>query len=214
MSYATLDGWPIVEAVVTLPLVGTWHVEAVVDVGDETLPTGLVLVEAPGLYLAGTVSASSEYGGRVKVRVQAGMAALADLVPARFFRGVTYQQIVAETLREVGETLAASPLSGSVPAWVRSAGSAGDTVARVAATLGLCWGHTDSGAVALFSPTWAELEIESPVTLDYDATTGRVYLGSTDLSARPGHTIDGDRVTAVRHVISDVVRTELTTEAP
>lgn len=213
MSFATLDGWPIVEATITLPLVGPWHVDAVVD--TEEIPTGLVLVEAPGLSLAGTVSASSEYGGRVKVRVIAGTGALADVVPARFFRGVTYEQIVTETLREIGETLAPSPLSGVAVAWVRAKGAVGATLGRVADLLGLCWGATDAGDVRLFTPDWAELEIAEAVTIDLDATVGRALVGSTDLSARPGKTIDGDRITCVRHVITpDVVRTELTTEAP
>lgn len=213
MSYATLDGWPIVEATITLPLVGAWHVEATID--SEELPTGLVLVEAPGLSLAGTVAAASEFAGRIKVRVEAGKAAMADVVPARFFRGATYRQVVEETLREVGETLdAASLLGGTAIAWARPAGTAGATVAKVAEVLGLCWAHTDSGDVVLFSPTWVELEIDEAVTLDVDATTGRAWVGSTDLSARPGRTIGGDRITAVRHVITDVVRTELTTEAP
>lgn len=213
MSFATLGGWPVVELALTMPLVGVWHAEATID-ADE-IPTGLVFLEAPGLTLAGTVSSASDYGGRIKLRVQAGAAALADVVKPRFFRGVTYRQIVTETLREVGEGLdAASPLSATTAAWMRIAGPAAATVALVADVLGLAWGATDSGDVTLFSPTWATLELDEAVVLDSDATTGRVLLGSTDLSARPGLTFDGQRITCVRHVIADAIRTELSTEAP
>jgi hypothetical protein len=211
MSFATVDGWPVVELSLTMPLLGAWHAEATVD-ADE-LPSGLVLLEAPGLYLAGSVTSSTDYGGRVRLRIEAGAGVLASRVPPRFFRGATHRQIVAETLREVGETLAAaSLLGGASVAWCRAEGSAGATVAAVARLLDLAWGANDAGEVVLFAPGWEPLEIEDATEVAQDGIAGRFILGATDLSARPGRTIEERRITCVRHVIDDAIRTELTTE--
>lgn len=193
-----------------MPLVGLWYVDADVDAPE--VFSGLLSVDAPGLSLFGTVVTSTEDGGRVRAHVEAGAGRMAEGIGPRFFRGATYRQIVAETLREVGESLDDSKLDGVAPAWTRSAGSPARTVAAVASTLGLTWGATDAGLVTLFSPTWAEQTIETAELLTVDDTTGLLTLGTTDLSARPGFTIEGRRVVAVRHCISDVVRTELICE--
>lgn len=213
MTFATLDGWPVVEWVVTMPLLGIWHAEATIDATEE--PKGVVELDATGLTLSGTVTSSSEYGGRIRVRVEAGAGELAKPLPARFFRALTFRQLLAETLSEAGEKLAPSTLlDATVPAWCRAAGPASATVASVAETLGLAWGATDDGLVTLFRPTWADLEIEEAVEVAQEGTSGRFTIGALDLSARPGRTIGERRITCVRHVVSDVVRTELVTEAP
>jgi len=190
-----------------MPLSGLWYVDA--DVDAPGVLAGSVVVEAPGLSLSGTVTASTSYGGRVRVHVMPGAGRMSEPIAARSFRGATYRQIVAETLREVGESLDASPLTGTAPAWVRSEGPASATVAAVASSLGLTWGATDAGLVTLFSPTWAEQTVDTADVLSDDATTGLLTIGTTDLSARPGNTIEGVRAVAVRHCVSDVVRTEI-----
>ncbi len=210
MSFLTIGEYPAICATITMPLVGLWRVDADVD-ADEPL-TGRVTIEGPGLTLSGTIVAADDYGGRIRVRIEAGAGRMAEVIGARFFRGATYRQVVEETLREVGEALDASPITGVAPAWVRSKAPSAATVAAVASTLGLAWGATDAGLVTLFSPTWAPLEIEDAEVIDSVATNGLLLLGTTDLSARPGRTIEGQRVVAVQHHISTVVRSTLTCE--
>lgn len=210
MSFLTIGDYPVISARIVMPIVGLWYVDADVDAPE--VFSGLVNVEAPGLSLFGTVVTLTENGGRVRFHIEPGAGRMAESVGPRFFRGATYRQVVAETLREVGESLDGSKLDGVAPAWTRSAGSPSRTVVAVAATLGLTWGATDGGLVTLFSPTWAELEVDTAELLTVDDTTGLLTLGTTDLSARPGRTIEGRRVTEVRHCVSDVVRTELICE--
>ena len=205
MSFLTIDGWPGISVDIWMPLAGIWRVEADVD-APEAL-TGRVLVEAPGLTLSGTVVASSSYGGRIKVTIEAGAGAMPAPLRARFFRDATYRQIVAETLREAGEELGPMDAAGVV-AWSRAAGPPSATLALIAGRLGLTWGATDDGPLTLFSPRWDDLSFDYDV-VDEDGTGGTVTLGTTDLSARPGFTIDGRRVRAVHHHVSDTIRSTL-----
>ena len=207
MSFLTIAEYPAIRATITMPLSGLWYVDADVDAPE--LPSGRVAIDAAGLSLSGTVVAAEDYGGRIRVRVEAGAGRMAERIGPRFFRSATYRQVVAETLREVGESLDGSELGGVAPAWARAAGPASRTVAFVAAALGLAWGATDAGLLTLFSPAWSDLVVDTAEVLSDDATTGLLVLGTTDLSARPGYTIEGRRVVAVRHCVSDVVRTEI-----
>lgn len=210
MSFLTIGDFPVISARIVMPLVGLWYVDADVDAPD--VFSGFHSVDAVGLSLSGTVVTSTENGGRVRVHIEPGAGRMAESIGPRFFRGATYRQVVAETMREVGESLDGSKLNGVAPAWSRSKGPPSRTVAAVAEALGLAWGATDEGLVTLFSPTWAELEVDTAELLTVDDTTGLLTLGTTDLSARPGFTIEGRRVVAVRHIVSDVVRTELICE--
>lgn len=210
MSFLYVGDYPAISARIVMPLVGLWYVDADVDAPE--VFSGLLNVDAPGLSLFGTVVTSTEDGGRVRAHIEPGAGRMAESIGPRFFKAATYRQIVAETLREVGESLDGSKLDGVAPAWTRAAGSPSRTVAAVAAALGLTWGATDAGLVTLFSPTWAEQTIETAELLAVDDTTGLLTLGATNLGARPGFTIEGRRVTAVRHCVSDVVRTELVCE--
>lgn len=210
MSFLYIGEFPAISARIVMPLNGLWYVDADVDAPD--VFSGFLNVDAPGLSLFGTVVTSTEDGGRVRVHIEPGAGRMAEGIGPRFFKSATYRQIVAETLREVGESLDDSKLDGIAPAWSRSKGAPSRTVAAVSTALGLTWGATDAGLVTLFSPTWAEQTIETAELLAVDDTTGLLTLGTTDLSARPGFTIEGRRVTAVRHIVSDVVRTELICE--
>lgn len=207
MSFLTVGGFSAVSAVVTMPLTGLWRVDA--DLDADELPSGIALVEAPGLSLVGAFVKSGEFAGRYRVTVEPGAGRLAQPVAARFFRNATYQQIVAETLREAGESLAPSPLSGVASHWVRESGPASATVKLVASALGLTWGATDEGLLRLFSPTWDDISIDSAEAIDRDDTSGLLNLGTVDLSARPGFRIEGKQAVAIRHHVSDTVRTEV-----
>ena len=207
MSFLTVGDAPAISARIVMPLSGLWYVDADVDAPD--VLTGSVAIEAPGLSLLGTVTSSTSYGGRIRVHVEPGAGRMSESIGARFFQGATYRQIVVETLREVGETLDGSSLDGVAPAWTRSEGPASRTLASVASALGLTWGATDGGLLTLFSPAWNDLVVDTAEVLSDDATTGLLTIGTTDLSARPGNTIEGVRAVAIRHVVSDVVRTEI-----
>lgn len=207
MSFLTVGGYPAICATITMPLVGAWVVEA--DVDTLELPTGTTTVVAPGLELRGTVVATTDWGGRARVVIWPGAGGLSRPVPARYFRGATYRQIVAETLRDVDEALDDSDLSAIAPRYARAAGPAGALVAAVASALGLAWGCLDDGRVTLFRPAYDDMVIDEAELLDDDATVGRLTLGTTFFAARPGYRIEGVQATCVKHVLTDVARTEV-----
>ena len=101
MSFLTVNDYPAISCDITMPLVGLWRVEADVDAPEAI--EGPVTIEAPGLTLSGTIVAADDYGGRVRLRIEAGAGRMAEVIGARFFKSATYRQIVAETIREVGE---------------------------------------------------------------------------------------------------------------
>ena len=200
----TLAGHPLLSFTLTLPRVGAWTLEALVD-SDAAL-SGLVDLVIEGRTWRGTVVRGgvelSRWSGRV-----VGAGALASVLGPLPLADTDLRTVVVETLREVGAELAADAgdLSAAVARWARIAAPAAHTVADVAKAAGYSWRVRPDGTVWLGAETWAPLALGADLDLlSVDPRIGRHELGGNDaLAIEPGRvvTLDGSpvRVGAVEH---------------
>lgn len=217
MAALTLAGSPVLAAVIAMPGVGAWVAD--IEVATDVAPSGRVeLTPETGPAWSGTVIEGGVHAGTWRARVVGGAAGLRRELPATNYRNATLQDVLADALREAGETLAAGVdlSSWAVALYLRVARAAAWTVADVARACSAPWRVTRAGAVRVGAETWA------PVTLDDVSVTTerpdvrRYELAGSVLGIDPGtsltlpteagpasvlvesvvHRIEGDHVTA------------------
>jgi len=197
----TANGHTVVEATIREALQGAWLAELQVDHTEEL--TGAVTIAFGDVDFVGTVVRSGVNQGRSRARVIGGAGGLSTLLPGRSYTGVSLGTVLGHILTEAGETLSedGDDIAGQfVPRWVRPAGTAARAVAAVAAHLGLAWRTLRDGTVWIGTDTYPEIEAEYTET-DRDAITGAVLIAPASPKARPGVSLDGDRVTGATTMV-------------
>jgi hypothetical protein len=196
MSYATIAGHQIHEAVVVFPRVGRWHVEATCD-ATEDLAGPVEVTIGDTVTLRGTVDRGTVDNDTMRVRVVGGGGGLSKALPAvSYARPVPMSVPLADVLREASETLdgASSGTATTLPRWERPAASAG---ACLSALLGaLVWRLTDAGLVWVGTDAWTS--VDAPVELHRDTARRTATYGEEAIGLRPGVSIDGEPVHEVR----------------
>lgn len=161
---------PAISIVFSASRVGAWFVDADLDVGGESLPSGKVTVRISGETLRGTVEAahSGRFGAHMRVRVVGGANGWQKPVRAQHWHsdgGVPLSRVLLATAAEVGETIGtvgADEVLGTGP-W-REAGPASSVLAGRAY-------YVDAAGITHVGP---RPEVAAPadlVLLEYDATT-------------------------------------------
>lgn len=212
MTYAAVNGMPIVRGRIHVPGWGIWHADLWTD-GDLAIGAS-VRIELANLVGVGTVVRDVAWTGQRGVRVVGGAGGWRRAVSAQEYAnpgGLTMATIAQDTATDVGETVvvATDRLVGTQ--WMRSAGQASDALYALAESewwVGLD-GVTRIGArptgavVSVFTATGSD-QPASIVTVatEYPADwlPGKTYQGTS-----VGGTID--RVT--HHISAKTVRTEV-----
>jgi hypothetical protein len=158
---------------------GSW----VADTVDIAPPTGAF--NLAGSDWAGAVLDQSKDGGRYYARIVGGAGKLATQLADRWYNGTALADtIAADMVAEAGETLGTSALGTSADSWQRKAGTLGECLSQLVATLGGIWWVGRDGKVNL-GPSRAGSDI--PVTT--------VTVSSTDvdgsLVVSPNAGLDG-----------------------
>ena len=169
----TLAGNALLSMCLTVPRVGLWVLDAQTD--NDTLLTGDVDFVVAGRTWRGTVVRGGAELGRWSGRV-VGAGALAGLLGPLPFASATLAEVLTETAREAGVTLAdgLGDLSATVPRWHRIAAPASHTVADVARAAGYVWRALAAGTLGLGAETWAPLALASGVdVIGHDPRVGR-----------------------------------------
>lgn len=115
--FASLAGSPILSARITIPALGIWHGDAVLD-GD-TAVTGDVSLAVGNLTMAGHAFRSAAFVGRRKVRLVGGHGGWSTIVPAQAYYdpgGVPVSHVLGDVASACGETLT---LSADSRPWIR-----------------------------------------------------------------------------------------------
>jgi hypothetical protein len=206
----TLNGHALVECVVTIPRVGVWVADVLVD-ADEAL-TGAVVLNLEGYELHGAVARGGGELARWRGRVVGGAGGLASVLGPAPFADTDLRAVLSETLRDAGEQLSpdAGDLTATVARWARVAAPAAHTVADVAHAAGYAWRTLADGTVWLGPETWPALELGADLdVIRVDPRLGRWELaGTAALPIVPGRvvTLDGQavRVGAVEHRLHEV----------
>lgn len=207
---ATVDGASLIRSTIRMPAVGAWHCD--VDATRDTALSGTVTVTIEGIDFVGTVVRAGLSGSRSEARLVGGKGGLSKELSAKAYDGPTVGQVVADVLREAGETLTASPDSATkasrLPKWERAKGAAGHALTAVLAAAGAVWRVQRDGTVWYGPQTWATQDVEH-VLIDEDWVDGLIEIAPQAPDLLPGVTFRSQRIEQVVHRIeSSSLRTE------
>lgn len=161
MADVTLNGKPVLDLDLHLPVNGAWSAELQVA-SDAALATGdSAELGLPDLELTGRVVRAGVFAERLRVRLTGGSVDWSAAQPVKHYRNTTADAVLAD----VGVTPDAT-IGIDLPFWTRQAGTTGSTVQAIAAYLGTAWRVNPDGTV--------RIRIEDPAAVD---VTGLVELG-------------------------------------
>ena len=204
----TLSGRRVFRATIELRATGVSWLEARVD-GSAAM-SGKVTLVAPGLTFEGTVDSTSSgvYQEQISVRVFAGANGIGTSVNPLHYRGPSGVPIsvpLEDLLKISGETLHADA-STSVTArvlqsWQRPAGTVGSALTDLIGTQGGgSWRIAEDGKLWCGTLAYADQNFTHQL-LDHDPVHRKFVIASDKLTARPGRTFRGQKITEVRYEI-------------
>jgi hypothetical protein len=200
MSDCTLSGAPVLAASVHLPAHGIWWAD--VELGAGAALTGAVVLELPGLTLAGTIVSGGPWQGRARYRVAGGAGRCGVSIAAKSYAsdlGVKLKTVLRDAAAACGEAF--DEATGTVGAqWVREAGPAGRQLALLAPS---AWYVGEDGVTRLGARAASTFSGAATVT-DRDDAAGWVELAADDVSGLlPGATVEGIVAVDVVHTLRD-----------
>jgi len=217
MAFATINGKDVLTALLSVPLGGTWRLDATVDAESAEGLTGdltLSLDEGRSTWRCRAYRSADAFG-RVELRAVGGAGGLAKVLEGQSYRQVTARVVVADLLELAGEQLDPTAeealLSTLLPHWTRDAGLCSQQLARVVDALGAGWRVLPNGKVWLGLETWPSAPVFEYDVLRKLPADGRLELGAVQgYRLVPGQTFEGQRVGRVEHrVMPEAIRTSV-----
>lgn len=209
MAEITLNGRRVFDAEIYLTATGVSWLEASVD--SATGMTGAATLVAPGLTFVGTIDSTSSgaFQEKLRVRVYAGAGGTRSSIGPRHYRGVGGIPIsvpLADLLTASGETLHADADAALVArvlqAWARPAGRVDSALADLIETQGGgVWRIGEDGKLWVGTLAYAEQSFAHQL-IEHSTTMRTYVVASERLTARPGRTFLGQRISEVRYEIS------------
>lgn len=192
----------VVSAIITLPRIGAWVADLVLDVDDSPPAAGSrVALTLGDDRRIGTIARIGMVEGVARARVVAGAGGLARVVTPIHYSSPTALVVARRLMADVGETLdpsAAPALGAPLARWTVTAQPA---ALALRALLGVAaptvaWRHLPSGALWVGAETWPKAAGFTDVIGDApeDAVIDLVLSGPPP---EPGSTIEGRRVDGV-----------------
>lgn len=214
MAEITLAGHRAAACLLSVPRVGAWVADLDVDSAEDIV--GAALLSIDGETWSGTVVRGGLVNGSWHGRVIGGSGGLHGSLGALAQRGSTLGTVLADVLREAGESLSsdAASLDATAPLWHRIAGTASTAVADVARAAGYAWRVLADGRVWLGADAWTAYTPTGAVdVVDEYPAAGRYVLAGDTLGITPGVTLTlTDRLTVrVEHVEHRATPRELRT---
>ncbi len=212
MAYCTANGHRVLRAALTMPRVGRWHADLVVDTKEPIVGDIGLLFDDGKMKFSGTVFRGEVFGDTFQCRVVAGKGGLAKPVAGKFYRGVPLRLPLGDLVAEVGEALSLSVdvavLDGLLSKWARTAGPASHALTALVEQADASWRFMPNGALWVGKEKWTELDFPHQLLRD-DPRDGRFEIASDLPYLRPGQVFRGKRISAVVHTVdADKARTE------
>ncbi len=208
-----------------MPRAGAWHaeIESSDDVGPPATAKGATITD-DGVSFVGTVipGRGGVIGGRWKGKIVGGAGGLTLTLDAKNYSssvGVKVSQVVADILREAGETLSTTADQGTLGTglgqhWERVSGPASRALVAVLDAIGAGFRVLADGSVWVGPETYPTATIDH-VLLDEDWIAGVTDIAPTRPDLTPGVTFLGHRISYVVHKIEpDALRTEAYVNSP
>jgi len=213
MSELTLNGTPVLRGRITLPRLGAWTADLLVDTA--TVPTGRVVLTAQdGRSLVGTIARGNVVSERSEVRVVGGGAGGARVLDARYYRGASADLPLRDLLRDAGEeypeqaTLSAEArekLSQVLRAWTRERCEAARSLRQLCEAIGLSFRVAADGRWWFGVETWPTApEVNFELVRDEPARDRlEIACDIVPLAIEPGMVVLDQRVSLIEHSLGE-----------
>jgi len=200
---ATVNGIAIQDMTLRGALVGTWEATITADTTDPALVRGAATIELDGVRYVGTATANADEGGKTTARVVAGANGLGTTLQPRSYTGTTIRVLVADILRDCGETLSAdadaATMSRTIEGWVRLRQTGRDALKRLVEFVGgIAWRTMRDGSVWIGPETWPTVEPDFTLIAEMP-TENAVEVAIEALAVSPGDTFRSVRISEVEY---------------
>lgn len=211
----TVNGFPVVRGSITIPRIGVWQADLLVD--TEGLGTGdrVSIDVGDGLVMAGTVAKGGDVRQLSKIHVVGGAGGLSNLAKVKFYRSPLLRVVAGDLARDAGETIATDLGTAGTfvlsPAWTTDNAPTGKVIAALvaAAPTGTVWRMRTDGTLWIGEETWPTVELDG-VELEVMPDNDRALLGPFLPTLQPGTVLNGQRIDYVVHRLErGQVRTEV-----
>ncbi len=219
MTTPLANGNPVISGDIAMPHIGAWH--AKLEVSASTALEGRVSLSVDGISFTGTAlpGRSGRSSSRARVKLVGGAGGLSKVLPAKnYANGTSVRTVVADILREAGETLSVNSneptLSSSLAKWQRVEGPASRALVAVLAAVGAIWRVERDGTVLVTVEAYPETTVDH-VLIDEDWGAGVILIRPKAPDLLPGVTFLGHQIKFVKHTFDgSSLRTRAYLEAP
>lgn len=199
----------VIDARITLPLVGVWHADLIVD-GETEISGSQTLTIGDGSSWKGTATHVGTFVGSARLRLVGGAAGLGKLAKAIGYSRPTVRTVLNDLIGAAGETLSsastASLLSLSMDGWATLARPVMiqiKALLETAGPVGTVYQMQSDGTLFCGSPSFADSALKDYQVISEDAQARRLEIGSESPSLLPGTVLEGRRISYVEHVIGE-----------
>jgi hypothetical protein len=187
MADLTLNGQPVLELDLHLPLNGAWSAEIQVATDTELAVGDSVTLGLPDLELAGRVVRAGIFAERLRVRLTGGSVDWSAVQAVKHYKKTTAAQVLSDVQIETDTTI-----GDDLPFWTRAPGTTGSTVQAIAAFLGHNWRVNPDGTVRLRAEAPAAVDITDLVEVSRDPARGLVEVAPEAAVILPGVLVGAD----------------------
>ena len=211
----TVNGFAVVRGSITIPRIGNWHADLLVD--TEGVGTGdrATIDVGEGLLMVGTVAKGGDVRQLSKIHVVGGAGGLSNPAKVKFYRSPLLRVVAGDLARDAGETIASDLGTAGTfvlsPAWTTDNAPTGKVIAALvaAAPTGTVWRMRTDGTLWIGEETWPTVELDG-VELEIMPDNDRALLGPFAPTLQPGTVLNGQRIDYVVHRLErGQVRTEV-----
>lgn len=189
MADVTLNGQPVLELDLHLPMNGAWSAEVQVADDAELAPGDVVTLGLPDLELAGRVVRAGIFAERLRARLTGGDVDWGAAQEPKHYKNTTTGQVLAD----VGVT-PDQPLTDSLAFWTRAPGTTGAAVQAIATHLGVSWRVNPDGTVRIRAEAPESVDTTGLVELARDPARGLVEVAPDSAVLLPGVQAGDDAV--------------------
>lgn len=211
----TLNGFPVVRGSITIPRIGNWHADLLVDFEGIGKGDPVKVDVGDGLVMVGTVAKGGDVRQLSKLHVVGGAGGLSNPAKVKFYRSPLLRVVAGDLARDAGETIASDLGTAGTfvlsPAWTTDNVPTGKVIAALvaAAPSGTVWRMRTDGALWIGEETWPTVEFDG-VELEVMPDNDRALLGPFLPTLQPGTVLNGQRIDYVVHRLErGQVRTEV-----
>jgi hypothetical protein len=215
MSRQTLNGYPLLQAIITEPQSGRWT--ATVEVSTETAPVDPVEIsfDDGAVVLVGAIHGGGVESGRWLGRIVGGTGGLSTELTSKAYRAMPLQIVLDDIISETDETLATtatSLITRTVPHWHRQIGYGTRAMSALADAVGMVWRVLRDGTIWIGVDTFPAVSVDATWTqLHAFPDLGMVEIAPGDAPlVGPGVTWNGVSVgTVLTRLDGGVLRQEV-----